>query len=148
MPIPPLDEAGLLPEGVYHCTLEEVEERFGRFQGSDRRSRLFAKLKEYVKDVRLTGMAVALFIDGSFVTAEPDPSDIDLVLALRSDHDFGVQLRPFEYNVMVAPGARRRYRFDVFSAKDDTPELDQRVNFFQRIRGNESRTKGILRILL
>jgi hypothetical protein len=148
MPIPPLDEEGYLPPGVHLCTLEEVDEHFGGSQGSNRRLRLFARLKEYVRDARQTGMAVALFLDGSFVTAKPDPNDIDLGLVLKPDHEFGAQLRPFEYNVIVKLAAKRQYRFDVYSAKEATDEINERVNFFQRIRENDVRTKGILRILL
>jgi hypothetical protein len=32
MPIPPLDEDGLLPEGIHECSLEEIRARFGSFQ--------------------------------------------------------------------------------------------------------------------
>ena len=45
MPIPELNAAGLLPEGIYDCSLEEVRERFGMFLTSDHRPRLFEKLQ-------------------------------------------------------------------------------------------------------
>lgn len=44
-----LNDRDLLPEGVYDASLKEVEELFGRFQRSDRRTKLFKKLREYVK---------------------------------------------------------------------------------------------------
>jgi hypothetical protein len=44
MPIPDLDQGGFLPPGVHDCSLEEIGERFARFQVSDRRMRLFDKL--------------------------------------------------------------------------------------------------------
>ena len=40
MPIPLLNENGLLPMGIHICILEEIRQRFGRFQGSDRRPHL------------------------------------------------------------------------------------------------------------
>jgi hypothetical protein len=116
MPIPPLDEDGFLPPGIHGCRLEEVGERFSTLGGSERRSRLFAKLQEYVRDVRRTGMAVALVIDGSFVTGKPDPSDIDLVLVLKRDHDFTLDLRPFEYNTVSRAGVRRIYRILIMAS--------------------------------
>jgi len=42
MPIPDLNEDGLLPEGIHEASLEEVRERFGRFQRTDRRPDLFS----------------------------------------------------------------------------------------------------------
>ena len=148
MPIPPLDEDGFLPPGIHDCTLEEVGERFATLGGSERRVRLFAKLQEYVRDVRRTGMAVALVIDGSFVTDKPDPSDIDLVLLLRRDHDFTLDLRPFEYNTLSRAGVRRIYRFDLFAFCEDTEACRRQTEFFQRVREDEERRKGILRVRL
>jgi hypothetical protein len=36
--IPPFNQDGYLPEGIYDCTMDETAERFGGFQKSDRRS--------------------------------------------------------------------------------------------------------------
>jgi len=41
MPIPALNEHGLLPAGIHDCTLDELKSRFGSFQISDRRNQLF-----------------------------------------------------------------------------------------------------------
>ena len=96
MPIPDLQN-GLLPPGVHDCSIEEARARFGSFQGSDRRPRLFAKLEQYLNEVRTTRLVARVVLDGSFVTAIPDPNDIDLVLLLRPGHDFSAALQPFEY---------------------------------------------------
>src|SRR5437879_1217565 len=145
MPIPPLDNAGLLPPGVHDCTLEEVEERFGRFQKSDQRIHLFARLREYLNEVRLTGFAVALLIDGSFVTAKDEPEDIDLVLVLKPDHDFLKLLRPFEYNVISKHRVRRHYRFDMVAVGEGSVDFDKAVRFFQQVRDRSDIRKGLLR---
>lgn len=148
MPIPPLDEDGLLPPGVHDCTLEEVEERFGRFQKSDQRIRLFVKLQEYLREVQLTGFAVALLIDGSFVTAKPEPEDIDLVLVLKPDHDFLKLLRPFEYNVISKHRVRRHFRFNLVLVGEGSTDFDKAVRFFQQVRDRSDRRKGLLRVSL
>src|SRR4051794_25704968 len=96
MPIPELNEAGFLPEGIHEASLEEVRERFGRFQRTDRRPDLFTKLSLFLAGVRASGLVEAVVVDGSFVTAKDEPSDIDLILVLRPDHDYGAELRPFE----------------------------------------------------
>ena len=88
MPIPTLDTDGLLPAGIFDCTLAELRERFGRFQVSDQRTRLFARLEELVAAMQRSGLFEALLVDGSFVTAKPAPNDIDLVAVLRPGHDF------------------------------------------------------------
>ena len=51
--LPSLTDHGLLPEGVHRLTIEQVEMLFGRFQRSERRCRLFAKLKEFLADCKL-----------------------------------------------------------------------------------------------
>ena len=95
MPIPELNENGFLPEGVHEASLEEVRERFGRFQRTDRRPALFAKLSLFLAEVRASGLVVAVILDGSFVTAKDEPSDIDLILVLRPDHDYDADPKPF-----------------------------------------------------
>ncbi len=71
--IPPLNKNGLLPEGVHDCTLQEVAERFGSFQGSDRRPELWVRLIEFVREVKASSLVEEILLDGSFVTAQPDP---------------------------------------------------------------------------
>ena len=80
MAIPLFNEHGWLPEGIHDCTLEETAARFGVFQRSDRRPQLKAQFLKFVRAARAGGMVEPIFVDGSFVTAEPVPNDIDLVL--------------------------------------------------------------------
>jgi hypothetical protein len=146
VPIPPLTDEGYLPAGLHDCTLEEVEDRFGRFQKSDRRIRLVEKLARYVEDVRKAGMALAVLIDGSFVTAKPDPGDIDLILVLRPGHNFAADLRPFEYNPLSKKRVRQNYRFDLLVAVEGSPEYEKYVALFQQVRDEPSLQKGLLRV--
>ena len=85
MPIPDLDENGFLPPGVYDCTLEEVQQRFGRARVNFQRSELFAKLKEYVKEAQSTKLVKAIILDGSFVTNKETPNDIDMIVILTEE---------------------------------------------------------------
>jgi len=116
MPIPGVDDAGLLPPGVHDCTLDEVRQRFGAFQTTDRRPKLHDKLQALVQEAWATGLVAEIIIDGSFVTAKPDPNDIDLILVLNARHDFKAELRPFEYNVLSTRQARKIYGFDLLVA--------------------------------
>jgi predicted nucleotidyltransferase len=147
MPIPELNEEGFLPAGIHVASLEEVQERFGRFQRTDRRPALFAKLSTYLAEVRASGLVVAVIVDGSFVTAKDEPSDIDLILVLQSDYQDRADLRPFEYNALSKRRVRRRYRFDVVVAPDGSDIYNEAVNFFQGVRDRLDLRKGVVKVV-
>ncbi len=86
--IPLFNEHGRLPDGVHDCTLDEAAARFGGFQSSDRRPVLWTRFEEFVREAKACGHVEAVLVDGSFVTAEPAPNDIDLVLIVAANHDF------------------------------------------------------------
>jgi hypothetical protein len=82
LPIPNLNEQGLLPPGMHNCSLEEIGERFGTFQSTDRRPRLYEKLQVFLQQVRSIDLAIAVIVNGSFVTSKADPNDIDLIISV------------------------------------------------------------------
>jgi uncharacterized protein DUF6932 len=146
VPIPDLDPSGLLPPGLHPCTLVEVAERFGRFNRTDRRVHLARKLEEYFGEIRATGMAAWIVVNGSFVTEKPDPEDIDLILVLPREHDLGAQLRPFEYNALSRRRVRKRHGFDVFVAREGSAEFAEYLAFFEQVKHQPGRRKGLLRV--
>ena len=148
MPIPQFTDSGVLPEGIHICTLAELRELFGNFQTSDRRPRLYQKLEAFVLEARASGIIKALVIDGSFVTREPFPNDIDMVAVLRAHHDFRRELLPQEYNVVDRTRVYRTYGLDLFVVEDNSVEYRAVIRFFQRIRLQPTVAKGILRIEL
>ena len=148
MPIPALNADGLLPAGLFDCTLLELRVRFGVFRGSDQRPRLFARLEELALLMRSSGLFQALILDGSFVTAKPVPNDIDLVAVLKSGHDFERDLRMSEYALVSRTLLRRRFGFDVILAEPDSPLYRTYVEFFSRVREVPDARKGLLRLRL
>jgi Family of unknown function (DUF6932) len=146
MPIPTLDRRGLLPMGLHPCTLEEIREEFGGFQGSDIRPRLFEALRSYVAEARSSAVVAWLVVDGSFVTGKQAPGDIDLLVVLPSDHDFSGMLRPAAYNVVSRRRVRKSHGFDILVAAERTPEFDQYLAFFQEVKDEPGLRKGILRV--
>ena len=146
--IPPFNQLGYLPEGIYDCTIEEVAERFATFQTSDRRPQLWAKLTEFVREVAIWDFMEAVLVDGSFVTAAPEPNDIDLVLVVSAKHDFVEDLQPGAYNVLSKRRVNRRFGFDLLVARAESEEYRRYVGFFQQVRLEPGRRKGILRIWL
>ena len=76
MPLPPLDQYGLLPEGIHPSTLAEAHERF---VFNDHRQRLWGNLMDVLRELRSTDMAYPIWLGGGFITGKNNPSDIDLV---------------------------------------------------------------------
>lgn len=148
MPIPAFTADGLLPEGIHDCTLDELRERFGQFQRTDRRPRLYGQLETLVREAQKTGFFVSIIIDGSFVTENDTPNDVDLILVLHANHDMKANLRPFEYNVVSKWQLSRLYKLDAFIDQEGEKELEKHVKFFGRVRGDADRRKGMLRIFL
>lgn len=148
MPIPALNTDGFLPAGIFDCTLAELRERFGRFQVSDQRTRLFARLEELVLAMQRSGLFEALLVDGSYVTGKPAPNDIDLVAVLRPGHNFERDLPMSEYALVSRAMLRRQFGFDVVIAERPGQLYSTYVEFFSRVRENPDVRKGLLRLSL
>jgi hypothetical protein len=148
MAMPPLNEHGLLPVGVHDCTLDDIKARFGTFQSNDRRPQLFQKLLALIAELKAAGFARCLLVDGSFVTAEATPNDIDLVLVLPSRHDLSADLAPAHYNLVSKRRVQKRYGFDILAVREEMSEYDEAIAFFQQVRHRPSLRKGILRVIL
>lgn len=71
--IPPFDDNGNLPPGIYQVQLHDIEERF---TWTDKRKKLFQGLIQAAKNLESAGVFL-LYIDGSFVTNKDEPNDID-----------------------------------------------------------------------
>ena len=93
-----------------------------------------------------------MVIDGSFVTIKVKPNDLDLILVLRRRLDPEHELIPAEYNVQSMRMVRKKYGFDVRAAAPDGPDYADYLEFFSRVRPDDSEvrtnrtTKGLLRI--
>jgi hypothetical protein len=148
VPIPVFNEQGWLPEGIHQCTVEEAETRFGNFQTSDRRPQLWREFKQFHQEARATGLVLVILLDGSFVTAVPEPNDIDVILVVSAAHDFSADLTPSEYNVLSKRRVRKRHGIDVLVARADSEEYRRYVRLFQQVRLESERTKGIISLKL
>lgn len=146
MPIPELNEHGLLPEGLHECTLDEVVARFGQFTVSDRRVHLVSRLRDYFGELGSTNLAAFVVVDGSFVTGKEEPGDVDLLVALRSDVDLGADFRPFEYNVISKRRVRTSYPFDLLVAPEQSEAYERYLDLFSQVKGSPDLRKGLLRV--
>jgi hypothetical protein len=82
--IPPLNEYGYLPPGVHSATLDEVLVHFG--QGSEQREAQAQSLRWLLPLCRQARI-LKLLINGSFVTDQAEPNDVDCVLLAGQDYD-------------------------------------------------------------
>ncbi len=143
MPLPPLEQNGLLPPGVHDATMDEVEATFGR--GSTRWG-LMAKLREFVTELQQWRLTDELLIDGSFVTGEPNPHDIDLLLVFPIDYDEGRDVSPYEYNLRSHRMVKKRFGFDLFAVKPNTPRCLKLIDLFSQVKNRPGEIKGIVRL--
>jgi len=143
--IPEFTEQGFLPPGIHQATRDEFKERFTLFQRSDRRLRLFEQLNQLLDQAAQAGIVKRMLIAGSFVTAKAEPNDFDCIVVLDPSI-VGRSLRPFEYNLVSRKMARRLFGGDVMPALDDSPALQQYLQFFQTAR--DGQVIGIVEIQL
>ena len=141
--IPMLRTDGYLPEGVYLATDAEVIFRFG--SSSRQRRRLALRLRRWIELAREI-RAQRLLVDGSFVTAKPDPNDIDAAILLPPDFqeqvDRGVE-PAFELDEMLST----RRPEEIFAAEDQT-DWNEWIDFFSRTREADGRRKGLVEVRL
>jgi hypothetical protein len=84
LPIPDLQNDGLLPAGVHDCTLSEL---VSKFNFTPHRVELLGRFRGLLTQLPpLVGVRY-LLVDGSFVEDRPEPHDIDVVLAVESLSD-------------------------------------------------------------
>jgi hypothetical protein len=141
--IPLFRPDGYLPEGVYVCSEAEVLFRFG--SSSRRRRRLVRRLRRWIELGRQVG-AKRLLVDGSFVTANEEPHDIDTVILLPQD--FIEQLaREYEPALELEEMLLTRRPEEIFAAEDET-DWAEWVEFFSRTREPDGRRKGLVEIRL
>lgn len=152
MAIPPFNEKGLLPEGIYPCTLEEAQERFAT---SEHRTNLWSQLTQVIgimKEAKLSGI---LLIDGSYVTDKTVPGDIDTILDV-SNEPLNSQVKALVFKVQNGQALKEHFHVDWWV---NMPAGNQNLNipsgndfsvFFQYARASEKipvgTKKGILRI--
>ena len=85
MPFPNLNHEGELPEGVHKATIDEVVAQFG--SGTLQREIVTAHLQRIYQLAKDTNNLQRLLIFGSYITAKPEPNDIDVVLIFDDDFD-------------------------------------------------------------
>jgi hypothetical protein len=87
-----------------------------------------------------------LLVDGSFVTAKPQPNDIDAVVLLPPDFEAQIEQgtpSAWELERMLLS----RHPEEIFAAEDEA-DWNEWVEFFSRTREADGRRKGLVEIEL
>jgi hypothetical protein len=102
-------------------------------------------LRRWIKLARQVGVRRFL-LDGSFVTAKPDPDDIDAVVLLPASFQSQVE-RDIDAALDVEQMLLTRRPEELFAAEDDVDWMEW-VEFFARTREADGRRKGLVEIML
>jgi hypothetical protein len=136
MSIPELRLDGYLPEGLHFATETEIEAQFGT--ANVRRQTLMRQLSYFLQLARAAG-ALRFFVNGSFVTAKPEPGDVDAVCLVPVGWSGETSVAAQElYAVALA-----RLPKELFIAYTES-RWDQWVEFFSHTREFDGRRKGVV----
>ena len=152
MTIPIFTEQGILPEGIYQCTLEEAQKRFAT---SEYRANLWCQLIQVIGIMREAGLSGILLIDGSYVTDKTVPGDIDAILDV-SNEPLESQAKALIFKITKGQALKERFHIDWWvnmpagNPSLNIPPGNDFSAFFQYARVSEKTPvgtrKGILRI--
>lgn len=141
--IPNFRPDGYLPNGLHLATEAEIAFRFGT--ATPRRRRLALRLRRWI-ELSKSVAARRLFVDGSFVTAKPEPNDVDAVVWLGSDFVDRVSqgnIEAIELEMMLLT----RQPEEIFAA-EDRQDWEEWIEFFSRTREPDGRRKGLVEVEL
>jgi hypothetical protein len=141
--IPEFRQDGYLPEGLFLASEAEFTFRFGT--QSRRRQRLIHRVRRWIELAKLV-RAMRLFIDGSFITAKPEPNDVDAVVLLSNDFEMQIAANS-EAAMELEEMLLTRRPEEIFAAENDTDWNDW-IEFFSRTREPDGRRKGLVEIAL
>lgn len=131
----------VLPPGIHDATLSEIENRFAT---NDKRKRLFDGFKKGVKFLTTAGCS-NIFLDGSFVTAKPEPWDYDVCW-----NPVGVDVNKLDPVLLDFRNGRKNQKLkflgEFFPSSSRANGQSTFMDFFQTDRYT-GRKKGIIRVL-
>ena len=82
---PEFDHNGDLPVGIHEATLDDVLQHFGT--GTVQRRLIGQRLERIYRLASNTDQLAKFVVFGSFVTAKPDPGDVDIFMLMEDSFD-------------------------------------------------------------
>src|SRR4051794_31369158 len=83
--LPPFDQNGDLPPGVYRATLQTIAAELG--STNRRRIQLCSRLQRIYQITTSTGHLRRFIVFGSFVTSKAEPNDVDIFIVMEDEFD-------------------------------------------------------------
>ncbi len=137
--IPPFEQNGNLPPGIYWASWDEVYNRFGT---NDHRRGLLVGLKKALRALKRAKVAT-VYLNGSFVTAKEDPNDYDVTWEMAGFD--ATRLDPVFVDFSQLRAAQKaKYGGEFFPVRTDDPQ-ESYLDYFQREK-DTTRPKGIIAI--
>lgn len=143
--LPRFTENGFLPQGIWECSIEEFISRFAIFQKTDRRVLLFSKLENLLSEISRINLIKDILIDGSYVTNQIEPNDIDIIIVLDRQSE-SIEIPFWVLNTLDSNLLRKKYQFDVKVVIDGSHTYFEYLDFFQNVRQSNLR-KGLVRLI-
>ena len=142
--IPALVDIGepykVLPPGVHDASLDEIEQEYAH---NEHRKNLFKGLVKMVNELQKAGCQ-AIFLDGSFVTDKPMPSDFDVCWL-----PIGVSSKKLDPVLLDFSAKRKKqkqkYGGECFISTTKAAPGFTYFEFFQRDKDTQ-KPKGIIRV--
>jgi hypothetical protein len=141
--IPDFRHDGYLPEGTHSASEADVTFRFG--SSNARRRRLAVRLRRWIELSRKV-QARRLLLDGSFVTDNAEPNDVDAVVWLPPDFERQVR-QGSDPALELEHMLLTRHPEEIFAAEDEVDWNDW-IEFFSRTREPDGRRKGLVEVEL
>jgi len=143
VPLPPIAETGDLPQGVHYASLQEVLNQVG--QATIQRKLVGMRLRRVYELAAATGQLRRFIVFGSFVTAKPEPNDVDLFLLMDDTFDLS-QVRGEARLVFDHPAAQAHFGASIFWLRQlaALPSVEEAVLGWQLKRNGTRR--GIVEV--
>jgi hypothetical protein len=117
--LPAYDDGMFLPPGDYLVTWPEV---VARFSGNQKRQWFCERLKVFLDRAKRCGF-LKVYLFGSFISANDDPGDVDLLWVYRQNLDIDTLSKECRELLVDYGGNKAREGWDLFCCSNDSVEL-------------------------
>jgi len=147
LPVPELEEYGLLPPGIHECTIDEIKEKFC-YNSSTTRIPLWKNFIAFIEWVTKMNIFDIIYFDGSYTTDKIDPKDIDCVLILP-DKLTDEQRKNIDVKIFDRKIIKNLYNIHLYSSNKEI-ELYQTIRLEDALARDidQNTRKGLLMIKL
>lgn len=130
--LPPFDERGCLPEGIYNPSIEEFMERFVNV--TERRKELFEKYRQFTKLCNRSKGIEEHYLDGSYVRNKEKPGDIDLLITFNERDLLNSDGLLNDYAKIILNNLKMKHEYEIhafYSKITDESDSDEEKEYWK-----------------